>query len=234
MQGRELDPNTGRPLLGGAAGVGSIFYVPSAAPVAPTFSQRPIERSTTGNGSSTVVKMSYADILAICERQGSRGGNNYMNIIPYPEDQEQSPSSTTDRPQSSTISSGEDNSPISNFGQCRVCRTILAGHERIDGFTLFEIRSTASRGCTTCNVLQRSINHFSKIFCPGYKDEMVRVIQSGSENLWQLAQAKSVTVQFNEHGGEKIEMSFYGSGKSTILANPHCCLGFLTSSSKRR
>lgn len=208
-QGRELDPTTGRPLLGGAAGAGSIFHVPSSAPVAGASSKRPLEHDKSEKGNSTKVEMSYADLLAIARRQGFRGTNMIMNIIPYPEDEEQSRSSKR-----------EAEPVISSSDQCRVCRTVMAGNERNDGFTLYEIRKTADRGCSTCNALQHAITHFSNILVPDYKDEKVRVIQVGSENLGQLAQAKIVTVRFDDGAGEKFELSFSGNGEQTTSTNP--------------
>jgi hypothetical protein len=213
MQGRLLDPQTGRPLPEGQEGVGSIFHAPSATPVPPTFSRRPIAHDRSEQGSSTLVKVSHSDLLQQARRQGFQGQNVIMHIIPYPKDEERSSDSAAPQSgRSPKLPQDLTSSDLESSG-CHCCGTILAGLERDEGFTLLKLHEAASRGCEACDVLQQSVRHFSKFLFSRYKDEKVRINQGGNQHSRQLAQAKRVSVHFDEYGGETMELSFYGSGK---------------------
>lgn len=210
MQGRLLDPHTGMPFPEGQEGVGSIFHAPSAAPVPPS-SSTAHERSKQGSG--TTVLISYSDILQTLRRVGFRGENIIANITPYPEDEERpADSAASQSGRSPNLPQGLTSSDLESSG-CRCCSTILAGLERDEGFTLLKLHEAASRGCEACDVLQQSVRHFSKFLFSGYKDEKVRINQGGNQHPGQLAQAKRVSVCFDEYGGETMELSLYGNGK---------------------
>jgi hypothetical protein len=135
-----------------------------------------------------------------------------MNVIQDLEDEDRPSDSAV--PQSGRSPNLPQDLTSSDLGSsgCRCCGTILAGLERDEGFTLLKLHEAASRGCEACDVLQQSVKHFSKFLFSGYKDEKVRINQGHNQHPGQLAQAKQVSVCFDEYGGETMELSFYGSG----------------------
>ena len=195
--GRILDENL-QPPPDGQQGPGSIFHVPSSETKAAHKAQ---------SGKITSVE----DLLKASEYHGFERRNQYKtsNVImlltddPKEESRPPSPPSSQFNALSSEALSG-----ATHYTACAFCWAVVKGKERWKGFTLKELNGAARQGCDTCNVLQKSIRHFTDIIFPTYEDEKVRVCQSVDHPLKLLSQTKKVSITFEEHGGETISMQF--------------------------
>lgn len=208
IHGRICDPITGNPLGDGQEGPGSIFHVPISDP-------RSDYQVYTGRDETTP----FSKIMEGMREAGFEGGNIFMHTTPRPEDIDRIPSPPPPR------SSHHNDSDIeASFGniyrtECAYCWAILRGNERQNGFKLHEIQQAASKGCSTCDVLQKGITAFAGLIFPAYNSEKIRIRQEGNEKTRLLSETKDVTVCFDEYKGEVIKLTFKGSRKSNTAAS---------------
>lgn len=207
IHGRVCDPTTGNPLGDGQEGPGSIFHVPISDP-------RPDYQLYTSRDETA----SFSKLMQDLREAGFQGGNIFMHATPRPQDIDRIPSPPP------TLSSHRNGSDIeASFGniyrtECAYCWAILRGKERQQGFKLHEIQQAASKGCSTCDVLQKGITAFADLIFPAYNCERIRIRQEGNEKTRLLSETNNVTVCFDEHEGEVIKLTFKGSRKLNSTA----------------
>jgi hypothetical protein len=54
--------------------------------------------------------------------------------------------------------------------ECKICTALVSGVEKMEGYTMLELRHARLFGCTTCSTLYRAIRHFAAILTIEYED----------------------------------------------------------------
>jgi hypothetical protein len=158
--------------------------------------------------------ISWEDMMKQMRIQGFQGANIFPMITPRPEDVDRVPSPPPANMGYQHFGEGVETSFASFYQtKCAYCWAIVRGKERERGFKLSEICQAARNGCSTCNVLQLGITKFANLLLPKYNYEKARIRQEYNKRLQLLSEAKSVTVSFDEYGGEMIGLVFDGSSK---------------------
>lgn len=203
IHGRICDPATGNPLGDGQEGPGSIYHVPTSDP------RGDFRIYTSRDETIPVSKM-----MESLREAGFQGGEIFMHTTPRPEDIDRIPSPPP--PQPPRRNDGEIEASFGNIyrTECAYCWAIVCGKERQHGFKLHEIQQAASKGCSSCDVLQKGITAFADLIFPAYNTDKIRIRQEGNEKTRLLSETKDVTVCFDEYGGEVIRLAFKGSRKS--------------------
>ena len=97
--------------------------------------------------------------------------------------------------------------------QCRICTAIIAGTERMRGYTLLELRHASQNGCSTCTFLYNGITHYAGLLELKYEDwESVVQQEKTTEDTKLLADAIKILVTFGMDGEEVSNLAFNCKG----------------------
>lgn len=205
VNGRLIDINF-QPLPDGQEVPSSIFYVP------------PVRQSNDGP-INTIEEL----VAAFKEHQyqKSKPSNIIMNLIPIRDGYEDARVAVPPR-SLQTVDGYKYNTT------CSFCWTVISDKKEFEKFTLNALQKAARNGCSTCDIIHKSITGIVQLVFERFDGNRVLVAQRKNLPSRLLSATKSVEVCFEEYGNQTFNVEF-----SKFVHNLECEYLFTSVNSDR-